>query len=87
MESFKQSPSVVSKPSENELVLLNTQTGNYYTLNETGRAIWEYCSAPKTREEIAGHLRGRFEASAAAAPRELEDYLALLCAEKLLEKA
>lgn len=86
MELFKQSPDVLCKPSESELILLNTKTGNYYTLNETGRAIWEYCSAPKTLQEITVFIREKFEDQAPAAEADLESYLFLLCAEKLLDK-
>jgi hypothetical protein len=86
MESFKQSQRVVCKPSENELVLLHTETGHYYTLNQTGRAIWEYCSAPKTLEEIVAYVQKIFEGSADTSEKDLQNYLALLCAEKLLSK-
>lgn len=86
MELFKQSASTVEKLSEEELVVLHTQTGHYYTLNQTGCDIWKYCSEARSAEEIIAFIASEYALSAEQAQKDIAPYLQFLCRENLLEK-
>jgi glutathionylspermidine synthase len=45
-----------------ELVLMNLETGAYYTLNETGIIIWEGLVAERAGEDIVEEMVDQFEA-------------------------
>lgn len=38
-------PDVVHESFDDEAVVLNLKTGNYYSLNETGKMIWQFLEA------------------------------------------
>lgn len=86
MEHFKRSASVATKSSETDLVVLHTVTGNYYTLNQTGRDIWEFCAAPRSADEIIAFIASEYGLSAEQIRKDIVPYLQFLCQEKLLEK-
>jgi len=86
MELFSRSTLAVTKTSEEELVVLHTGTGNYYTLNETGRNIWKYCSEPKSLDEIVSYIASDYEIPVHQAQRDVLPYIQFLCLENLFEK-
>ncbi|MDP3385815.1 MAG: PqqD family protein [Eubacteriales bacterium] len=46
-------PNVISEPMEGELVVINLETGCYYSLNESAATIWQQLAAGLTSAEIA----------------------------------
>jgi hypothetical protein len=42
--------------SEDNIVLLNTERGSYYSLDETGIRIWELIEVETTVQELCEHL-------------------------------
>src|SRR5688572_26551224 len=42
--------------SDNNVVLLNAERGNYYSLDQTGLRIWELLAAETTVTELCEHL-------------------------------
>lgn len=86
MENFKRSPKVSFRAAEDELVLLHIETGNYYTLNETGRHIWEYCSEPRNLAEIVEYMTSVYNIPADQVQRDIVSYVQFLYKENLFEK-
>ncbi len=76
---FKRKLSVIETDLETELVLLDAETREMYSLNPVGRAVWQGL-AERTVEEIAQDISGVF---AAAHDRVLDDVRRLLA--ELLE--
>jgi len=60
---------------EGETVLLDLNTGRYYTLNYLGSVIWELCTGRNTISDIHAVLCDRFEV---APERALDDLVALI---------
>jgi hypothetical protein len=72
---FRPRPDVLSRELEGEAVLLDLATGQYYSLNPTGRRIFELCNGEHTVPAIREILRREFDAT----EEELEaDLMALL---------
>ena len=81
------SEDIVVREIEGELIIVPLVSGigdmedELFTLNETGRAIWEKMDGRKTLEDIVGDLTSEYEAS----PGEIErDVIGL--AEELLKR-
>jgi hypothetical protein len=69
-------------------VILNLDTKYYFTLNETGVALWQALEAgASTASAIAAELVRRFEVDEAQALEDVREVLAELLAEKLVEPA
>jgi hypothetical protein len=60
---------------DEETVLLDLNTGRYYTLNRVGTAIWEHCTGLQTMKDIHRTLCARFDASS---ERIADDLIALV---------
>jgi hypothetical protein len=54
---------VISEVIDGEAVMINLTTGNYYSLNEVGAAVWEAVAAGATADEAAALLSARYEGS------------------------
>ena len=67
---YTPSEDVVAREIEGELIIVPLASGigdmedELFTLNETGRAIWDRLDGKKNLQEIAAELRVEFEAKA-----------------------
>jgi len=79
------SEDVVARNIESELIIVPLTSGignmeeEIYTLNETGRAIWEKLDGQKSLREIVKMLKTEFD----AAPEEIEEDILGLVGELL----
>lgn len=71
---LRHSHNVQGAGMEGETVLLDVSTSRYYTLNQMGSVIWEYCTGQHTVSDIHGFLCDRFE----VAPEQALDDLVVL---------
>jgi Coenzyme PQQ synthesis protein D (PqqD) len=71
--------------SDEEVVLLHTQTSYYYTLNATGAQIWHAISNRHTLGEISHSLSTVYALTQAEADAAVYPLLQELIAEKLVE--
>jgi hypothetical protein len=67
-----------------ETIILDLNTSNYYSLNDTGGFIWERFAAGATPDEVAEAVSSEFEVTAAAAGRDVSDLLSLFTKANLL---
>lgn len=61
----------VGSEVEDSFVMVNIETGKYVALNLTANAVWQLLEQPRTQQEIAAELRGRFEVSEEDCTRSL----------------
>ena len=54
---------VLHREVEGETVLLDADSGTYYTLNETGSAIWEMIEEPTPLTAVHANLLETFDVS------------------------
>jgi hypothetical protein len=69
---------------EDGAVVLNMRTKRYYSLNETGAAIWRLLEDDVPLPEIVAQLIQRYEVEPAAADRAVVALLADLTSEALV---
>lgn len=72
--TLRPSSDVQGASMDGETVLLNLNTGQYYTLNRLGSVIWELCNGRNTISDIHAVLCDRFDV---APERALDDLVAL----------
>lgn len=78
-------PDVLSTPlPERELVLLNQQSGEYYTLNETGLSIWEGLCQGEPLPVISQRLAREYDLTAEEAEPYVQALVTALLAENLI---
>ena len=77
--SFQVPEHVLCRKLEDEMVLLNLDSGEYFGLNDTATRVWELLGEGCGREEIAGRLAAEYEVGAEAAA----GHVASLCDELL----
>jgi Coenzyme PQQ synthesis protein D (PqqD) len=60
----KRRSDVLSRTVDDELVILDRQTGHVHRLNSTASCIWSYCDGQNTPADIAAHVAKDFSRSA-----------------------
>lgn len=60
---FVASSDVVSSNLSEEIILLNLVTGQYFSTNRVGAAIWSVLSTPASIESIVAHVVYEFDVS------------------------
>lgn len=70
---------------ENETVVINLETGFYYSLDELGGWIWDMLSENVPREEIASRIAASYEIDEAAALADLKEFMQELRTEQLID--
>jgi hypothetical protein len=78
-------PKVIHETLDDETVVVNLDTGTYYSLDKTGRATWLAFAAGATETEVVAHLAASYSGDLEAMARETRDLLAELLADGLLE--
>src|SRR3982751_4139098 len=57
------SPNVIHETIEGEVVLIDLKTGTYYSLRDSGAAIWQSIEQGAGDDDIEAELRSRYDAS------------------------
>ena len=68
---------VLARKLEDEMVLLNLDSGEYFGLNDTGTRVWELLVDGRSRDEVVDRLTEEFEVTVEVA----SSHVAALCAE------
>ena len=77
-------PEIIVTELEDELVLLNPRTQSMFTLNGTGKVIWQHLGT-HTSEEIAIKITEAFEIDLTTAQKDTSDLLESLEKSGLLQ--
>ena len=70
---------VLARKLDDEMVLLNLDSGEYFGLNDTGTRVWELLADGRSRDEVVTRLIEEFEVAAEVAT----SHVATLCEELL----
>ena len=60
---------------DDQLVLLNLESGRYFSLNPTGTRLWDAISNGRTKDDCARLLKGSYGISEDIAERDVADFL------------
>jgi hypothetical protein len=63
---FKPRDGIVKQEVSGALLLFNMEDGQYYTLNDVGRRVWELCDGTRSLSDIALDLANEYDSPAAA---------------------
>lgn len=77
---------VVHETIDGEVILIQLETGNYYSLGGSGAEIWALLREGRSTEQIAERLRGSFDAPPGQVEDVVERLTIALVAEGLLEQ-
>ncbi|MEM7331984.1 MAG: PqqD family protein [Chloroflexota bacterium] len=72
---YKVHPETISSEVENQVVLLQYESGVYFTLNEVGTNIWQLIEEEKTHQQIINELQRMYDVNE---ERLNQDVLALV---------
>ena len=86
-KSIKFAPHCTWKKMGQEIVVLDLNSGYYFTLNPTAAAFWENLVQGAKVEEVAGLIATEFNISAEIALVDLVEFLEKLRSEHLIEWA
>lgn len=78
------SETVTWRKTGEEAVILNLETSEYFSANETGTFIWELLSAGQSPEKIPAALAEEFDISPERAAEDTAEFLEELTSLKLL---
>ncbi len=70
-DRLRKNPRVTWRPLEGECILLHLDTGFYYTLNPSGRFLWESLDGQKSVAQIHQALLEEYEIDGDSAKRDL----------------
>jgi Coenzyme PQQ synthesis protein D (PqqD) len=71
------SPNVIHETIEGEVILIDLKTGTYFSLRDSGAAVWQALEQGAGEDDIAAELRSRYDASES----EISDAVRRLLAE------
>lgn len=80
-------PSVISEVIDGETIVLNFESGHYYSFNASASEIWQHVSAGTPVAAVADSVARRFAVDPAAIRDEVEDFVRRLEDERLVRRA
>lgn len=78
-------PQVVREVFDDEVIIINMESGNYFSLNNTGAYVWTLIEAGYQADGIVGRLCDEFEGADASAVSQVKELLDKLLKEGLIE--
>lgn len=79
------SSAVLDTSVDEETVLMSIETGHYYTMKVTSRAIWERLDTPIRVRELCAGLAEIYRAPLATVEADTLEFLNYLEAQKMIE--
>lgn len=80
----KRGEQVIAQRASNDLLLLNMEDGNYYSLNEIGGRIWELCDGNRSVSQLIAALAAEYEVSHEVLEKDVSDLLENLQSGRLI---
>ena len=81
---FKLNELITWRDVDDELIILELESGNYYSLNDIGRFIWLQLSADKSFAEIVSEITEEYEAGEDQARHDSYHFLKGLIEHKII---
>lgn len=75
---------VVTQRVEDQAILLQVDTGRYYSLDEVSGRVWELCDGQHSVSAIAAELGREYEAPVEEVERDVLAFLEEMAGERLL---
>ena len=87
MSLAKDSSRFVETRTDEQPVVMALDTGDFFSLQDTARAIWELIDGTSGRETIIASLAAKYSVDPAAIAPEVDAFLSELQAKRLLRQS
>jgi len=84
---FSKNPEVIVQKNESGIVLLDMDSGKFYSLYDIAVDIWEYIEEELSYEEMIQRIIGSYNIPAEQASSDLETFLNELYKEKIIKQS
>jgi len=84
MKKYKVADKVSWKEMDGLIIVVNTESGAYYSLNKTASEIWKQIAAGNSEQEVSKAIGERYEVSEEEVRSDLEACLKNWLDEKLI---
>ncbi|HYW34859.1 MAG TPA: PqqD family protein [Balneolaceae bacterium] len=81
--NYEQNPEIIETDLEDELILLDPETQEMFSLNETGRMVWNELPTSSITELVA-LIKNKFDVSSEIAEQDVNDLISNLSEAGLL---
>jgi len=71
----RKTDNILASDLGNEMVMMDTEKGNYLGLNETGKVIWDLLEKPMSVQELVQQLLNRYDIEADICMEDTIEYL------------
>ncbi|MBA7565521.1 hypothetical protein ES708_07205 [subsurface metagenome] len=78
------SPKIIYETIDNEVVIIDFDTGNYYGMNNLGSIIWQFIESGYTANEIVGAIINQYQSSREVVMKTVDKFLCELEQEGLI---
>lgn len=78
------SPAVVSEVIDGEAIIMNLKSGNYFSIQRTGAAVWEWVNDGHPFEAVVELAQNRFSGEANEIEEALDEFLQTLLEHELI---
>jgi hypothetical protein len=85
--TFITSENIAWRNVNDEVVILNLKSGEYYTLNDVGQFVWLAVADKRNMEEIRQKVVDTFDVSPEKASEDIESFISRMLDEGLLHKS
>jgi hypothetical protein len=85
VDTIQPNQSLVAAKIDNEMVLLDLETGVYFGLDEIGTRIWDLVCAGESVDEIVDHLGEEYDAEPGVLRADLIELLGAMQTKGLIE--
>lgn len=83
-QAFRVNDSVVAAELDDQMVLLNVDTGLYFGLDELGTTIWSLIATGRAESEIVAHILAEYEVQRFQVEQDVLEFIEQLTAKGLL---
>ena len=77
-------PGVIFEQFEDETVVINLDSGHYYTLDTVGAIVWQRITDSTSLASVVAELQRSFDGEPAAIAQAVRDFVGLLLGEQLI---
>jgi hypothetical protein len=85
--TFKTSENITWRNVNEEVVILNLKSGEYFTLNDVGQFVWLAVADQKNMEEIRQKVVDAFDVTPEKASEDIEEFISRMLDEGLLHES
>lgn len=75
METYIRNEKTITGQLDENLVMVDIEKGNYFSLNTVATRIWELLEAPLTVDDLCKKLTDEYDVSLEQCRTEIENYL------------